>query len=397
MKEQIAQIAREMRTEYARILGYWTDNMQDPAGGFYGERDKHNRLLPDAPKGAILNARILWTFAAAGRVTGNPDYRRMAERAYNYIVDHFYDTANGGFYWSVDAQGRPLDTKKQAYAEGFCIYGLSEYYRMCGDRASLDLAIDTFRLIEKHFRDPKDGGYIEALAADWTPMADVRLSDKDENTPKSMNTHLHILEPYTNLFRAWPSDELRSAVEHCIGIFFDRIIDPATGHFNLFFDMEWRVMSRIDSYGHDIEGAWLLYEAIEAIGRRDLADKYRPACKRLVDVTIAEGFDGRSSVFYEKVDGHLDTDKHWWPQAEAMVGLADTWRLTGDDRYLELMAEVWRYVRAHLCDMQGGEWLWRVDRDGRDAYDDCKAGFWKCPYHNSRAILEVLHRIEHQH
>ena len=143
---------------------------------------------------------------------------------------------------------------------------------MCGDRASLDLAIDTFRLIEKHFRDPKDGGYIEALAADWTPMADVRLSDKDENTPKSMNTHLHILEPYTNLFRAWPSDELRSAVEHCIGIFFDRIIDPATGHFNLFFDMDWRVMSRIDSYGHDIEGAWLLYEAIEVIGRRDLAD-----------------------------------------------------------------------------------------------------------------------------
>lgn len=388
-------IAQEMKTEYARILKYWIDNMQDENnGGFYGERDKDNRIVADAPKGAILNARILWTFSAAGRVLGNEIYKVVAERAYKYIVDHFYDKENGGFFWSVDAKGVPIDTKKQAYAEGFCIYGLSEYYRMCGDKRSLDIAIETFNLIEKHFRDAKDGGYTEALAADWTPMADVRLSDKDANEPKSMNTHLHILEPYTNLYRAWPDAKLKDAIVHCINIFTDKIIDAKTGHFNLFFDMDWTVKSTIESYGHDIEGAWLIYEAAEAIGDVELMTMLKPICKRLVDITIADGFDKNSSVFYEKEGAHLDTDKHWWPQAEALIGLTDTWRLTGDQKYLDLMKNVWNFVKANICDMENGEWFWRVDKNGKVAYNDCKAGFWKCPYHNTRAMLEVLHRIE---
>lgn len=388
-------IAQEMKTEYARILKYWIDNMQDENnGGFYGERDKDNRIVADAPKGAILNARILWTFSAAGRVLGNEIYKVVAERAYKYIVDHFYDKENGGFFWSVDAKGVPIDTKKQAYAEGFCIYGLSEYYRMCGDKRSLDIAIETFNLIEKHFRDAKDGGYTEALAADWTPMADVRLSDKDANEPKSMNTHLHILEPYTNLYRAWPDAKLKDAIVHCINIFTDKIIDAKTGHFNLFFDMDWTVKSTIESYGHDIEGAWLIYEAAEAIGDVELMTKLKPICKRLVDITIADGFDKNSSIFYEKEGAHLDTDKHWWPQAEALIGLTDTWRLTGDQKYLDLMKNVWNFVKANICDMENGEWFWRVDKNGKVAYNDCKAGFWKCPYHNTRAMLEVLHRIE---
>lgn len=388
------QLKQSMKVEYANIMGYWIEKMQDHEnGGFYGERDDLDVLVPNAPKGMILNARILWTFAAAGRVFGKAEYKAMAERAYKYIVDKFYDKENGGFYWSVDAEGNPIDTKKQAYAEGFCIYGLSEYYRMCGDEKALQLAFETFELIEKHFRDPKDGGYTEALAADWTPMADVRLSDKDENTPKSMNTHLHILEPYTNLYRAKPTPELKEAIMHLIDVFRFKIIDSATGRFNLFFDMEWNNMSRIDSYGHDIEGAWLIYEAAEVIGDEALCEELKPICKRLVDITIEEGFDGEESIYYEKVGDHLDTDKHWWPQAEALVGLTDTWRLTGDESYLERMVKVWKYIGKYIVDHTHGEWVWRVNKEGQRAYSDCKAGFWKCPYHNSRAILEVLHRL----
>lgn len=388
------QFKQSLKVEYANIMSYWIEKMQDHEnGGFYGERDDLDVLVVDAPKGMILNARILWTFAAAGRIVGKPEYKAMAKRAYEYIVDKFYDKQNGGFYWSVDSKGNPLDTKKQAYAEGFCIYGLSEYYRMCGDERALELAFETFNLIEKHFRDGKDGGYTEALAADWTPMDDVRLSDKDENTPKSMNTHLHILEPYTNLYRAKQTPELKEAILHLIDIFRYKIIDKETGRFNLFFDMQWNSMSRMDSYGHDIEGAWLIYEAAEVLGDEELCEQLKPVCKRLVDITIEEGFDGEDSIYYEKVGEHLDTDKHWWPQAETLVGLADTWRLTGDESYLVRMVKVWRYIDKNIIDHSHGEWVWRVDKEGKRVYSDCKAGFWKCPYHNSRAILEVLHRI----
>ncbi len=387
-------IIEQMRAEYASIMGFWIGKMEDHEyGGFYGERDKDGDLVPDATKGAILNARILWSFSSAARNFDRPEYCEAANRAFCYLRDFFHDKKNGGFYWALDAKGNHVDTKKQAYAQGFCIYGLSEYYRLTHDPEAIRLATETYHLIEDHFRDRENGGYIEALAEDWTPMDDVRLSEKDENTPKSMNTHLHIIEPYANLYLAMPTPELKESILHCLDVFTQHIIDPATGHFNLFFDMKWNVMSKIDSYGHDIEGAWLLFEAAEAIKDEEYQEKLRPICKRLVDITIAEGWDG-NSIYYEKVNGHLDTDKHWWPQCEAMVGLADAWRLTGDMHYIELMEKVWNFICDKLVDRKRGEWLWRVDKNGRDCYKDTKAGFWKCPYHNSRAIVETIKRIK---
>ncbi len=388
------ELKTSLNVEYAHIMRYWLDKMQDnEQGGFYGERDKNDNLVVGAAKGCILNGRILWSFSSGARFFKNEEYQKAAKRAFDYIAEHFYDKKNGGFYWSLNADGSPLDTKKQAYAQGFMIYGLSEYYRLTGDSHAYTLAYETYELIEKHFRDRTNGGYIEALAADWTPMADVRLSDKDENTPKSMNTHLHILEPYTNLYRAKADARLKESIQHCIDIFTDKIINAETGRFMLFFDMEWKSQANIDSYGHDIEGAWLLYEAAEVIGDTERMERLRPISKRLVDITISEGFDGNSSVYYEKVDGHLDTDKHWWPQAEALVGLTDTWRLTHEEKYLELAKNVWKFICDKLVDRKGGDWFWRVNKDGQVAYDDCKAGFWKCPYHNSRAIIEVLQRL----
>ena len=184
------------------ILPYWLDRMTDPRGGFYGRRDGSDNLDADAPKGAILNARILWSFSAAALATGNPDYLAAATRARNYIADRFIDREFGGAFWSLNADGSPLDTKKQFYAIAFIIYGLAEYYRACGDEESLRLATELFDAIETHSRDRVKNGYIEATTHDWQPIADMRLSDHDANASKTMNTHLHILEGYTNLLRA---------------------------------------------------------------------------------------------------------------------------------------------------------------------------------------------------
>lgn len=390
------QLIEQLTAAHADILRFWIDNMVDnEKGGFYGEMDCDGNIKKDAQKGLILNGRILWTFAKAANTFGNDAYRKMADRAYDYLTTYFYDKKNGGFYWAVNADGTPADTKKQAYAEGFALYGLSEYYILTQDPKVIDLAYETYHLIEKHFRDPKFGGYTEASNADWSPIADVRLSDKEENLPKTMNTHLHILEPFTNLYRAKPSSELKESIVHCINVFKDKIIDPKTGHFILFFDMDWTPSKKmhIDSYGHDIEGAWLIYEAAEVIDDKALMETLKPVCRRLVDITLAEGFDGES-ISYEIVNGHLDTDRHWWPQAETLVGLADTYRLTGEQKYLDLLYKVWRFIDAHLVDHQNGEWYWRVNKDGNNVYRDMKAGFWKCPYHNSRAMVEVIQRLK---
>ena len=184
------------------ILPYWINKVQDPDGGFYGRVDGHDNVHPDAERGAVLNARILWAFAAAYRVLHKPEYLAAADNAYDYVTRHFIDPDFGGVYWSVDCHGGALDTKKQTYAIGFTIYGLSEYARATGSKESLAKAAQLFRDIEDHAFDKKHNGYIEALTREWEPIADMRLSDKDENGSRTMNTHLHILEPYTNLLRA---------------------------------------------------------------------------------------------------------------------------------------------------------------------------------------------------
>ena len=189
----------------SNILTYWIDRMVDPAGGFTVDATATMLSTRRLPKGAILNARILWTFAAAYRELHRPEYLDMATRAYDYIRDHFVDRQYGGTYWSLNPDGSPLDDKKQFYAIGFMIYGMAEYYRATGcEEEALALACELFVCIETHSRDRREGkeGYFEAATRSWQPIADMRLSDKDTNASKTMNTHLHIIEGYTNLLRA---------------------------------------------------------------------------------------------------------------------------------------------------------------------------------------------------
>jgi cellobiose epimerase len=391
------QLASELRAELYQILKYWQNNMVDADnGGFYGQRDAQNRLNAQATKGAVLNARILWTFSAAYRVTRDASFLETATRAYHYLLDKFWDKQNGGLFWELDCQGNVVNSRKQIYAQGFGIYGFSEYYRATGNTFALDKANELFALVEKHAFDPIHKGYIEALAADWKPLDDMRLSPKDANEPKSMNTHLHILEPYTNLLRAKHNNDLELKTASLVRVFLDKIIDNKTAHFILFFGMDWEVRSNIVSYGHDIEGAWLLTEAAYVLGNSALTAEVEAMAKRMVDAVIAEGTDTDGAIYYEKEHHHLDDDKHWWPQAEAMVGLAWMWRQTNSCDYAKRMEKSWRFIQNHIIDMQNGEWFWRTDKAGNPLLADDKAGFWKCPYHNSRALMEVIEILEHE-
>ena len=394
---RIETLKQEMREVLENnILRFWIDRMQDKEhGGFYGRIDNQNVLHPDADKGAILNARILWTFSAAYRVLGKPEYLEMASRAKQYFIDHFIDPEYGGVYWSVDYKGQPKDTKKQFYAIGFALYGLSEYARATNNQEALEIAIKLYRCIEEHALDKVHNGYIEAMTRDWQPTADMRLSDYDANYPKSQNTHLHIIEPYANLYRVWPSKELEAALRNIIGIFTDCILNPETHHLGLFFEMDWtRGAGRLESYGHDIECSWLMHEAALVLGDQQVLEKVEPIVQ-MVAKASEKGLNPDGSMIHEAnlTAKTVDDDLHWWVQAEAVVGFYNIYQHFGDASALDKALRCWQYTKEQLIDYEHGEWYWSRHRDGSLNSVDDKAGFWKCPYHNGRMCLEIIERV----
>ena len=391
--ETLKQEVREVLEN--NILRFWIDRMQDEEhGGFYGRIDNGNVLHADADKGAILNARILWTFSAAYRVLRKPEYLEMADRAKRYFIDHFIDPEYGGVYWSLDYKGQPKDTKKQFYAIGFAIYGLSEYARATNDQEALEQAINLYRCVEEHALDREHNGYIEAMTRDWQPIDDMRLSEYDANYPKSQNTHLHIIEPYANLYRVWPTARLGQSLRNIISIFTDKILNPETHHLDLFFEMDWtRGAGQLESYGHDIECSWLMHEAALVLGDRKVLAKVEPIVQ-MVAKASEKGLNPDGSMIHEAnlTAGTKDDDLHWWVQAEAVVGFFNIYQHFHDEAALEKALRCWQYTKDQLIDYQHGEWYWSRHPDGSLNTTDDKAGFWKCPYHNGRMCLEIMER-----
>ena len=419
MNSNITTLRNEVEHELtADILPFWMEKMADKAkGGFYGRIDGGDILHADAPKGAILNARILWTFSASYRLLRKPEYLETATRAKRYIIDRFYDKDFGGVYWSLTADGEPLDAKKQIYAQGFAVYGLSEYARATGDREALDYAVKLFETIEKYSFGDEKGGYVEAFTRDWQPIADMRLSDKDENTCKTMNTHLHILEPYANLYRVWKDARLERQLRNMIDLFVNKILNKETYHLDLFFDNDWHTDGNIISYGHDIEASWLLHEAALVLGDEGLLKRIEPV---IVSIARAadEGLNPDGSMIYESAqpilpDGEelaegdrcqslpsmgrlegLDKELHWWVQAENVVGHVNLYQHFGDEGALDTAVKCWQFIKDKLVDHANGEWHWSLMPDGTVNRRDDKAGFWKCPYHNGRMCMEIIERFK---
>lgn len=389
------RLKQELTEELHRdILPFWAGRMADPRGGFHGRMSGTNELDPEADRSAILCGRILWTFSAAYRTSGRQEYLAAATSARDYLLGHFLDRTYGGVFWSVTASGQPAETKKQFYALAFAIYGLSEYARATGDELSLGEASELFRIIEERSYDPENNGYEEAAARDWTPLGDVRLSDKEANEKKTMNTHLHILEAYTNLLRVWPDERLRRQTRNLLEIFLSRIVEPQSGHLGLFFDDRWQPKSGgCYSYGHDIEASWLLLETAAVLGDEAMYERTRACCARIADAAL-EGYQADGSLIYERRgDGTTDRERHWWVQAECAIGLFYLYRFHGREEALMLALKTWDYIRTHLIDREGGEWWWSILPDASINRTDDKAGFWKCPYHNGRMCMEIAAHI----
>ncbi|MCX5643085.1 MAG: AGE family epimerase/isomerase [Phycisphaerae bacterium] len=321
-------------------------------------------------------------------------------------------------------------TKKKIYGEAFCIYALAEYHRVFREPQALKQAVDVFELIEAHACDNRHGGYFEAMSRDWQPCEDMRLSDKDMNEKKSMNNHLHVLEGYTNLLCVWPDraltwrgrpglasrgrpalgseeegqgqtcpersrrDALATRLRELIGIFQRHVLNAEQIHLQHFFDEAWTPKSDSYTFGHDIEGSWLLCEAAEVLGDHCLLEEVQSVAVKMARAVLAEGLDKDGGLFYEGRDGQIvNPNKEWWPQAEAVVGFYNAWQLTRDRAFQVAAMRCWQFIQDRVVDRKHGEWFWCIRPDGTPDPAQPKVSPWKCPYHNGRCCLEIIHRV----
>ena len=385
-----------LERERDRIAAWWLAHGPDPAhGGFVGLIDADGRAHSGANKGIVMTTRILWFFSTLALQEDRADWRQAAERAYASLRDGFHDAAHGGVFWELAADGAVVADKKQSYAQAFAIYACVAWHRASGDAEPLDRAMQYFERLERRVRDRKHGGYLEALSRSWGTLYDLRLGAADMNAPKSANTHLHLLEAYTALQRATRSPLVEEALRHLVGLFFDRIAVTGRGPLGTFFDSRWNRLSELQSFGHEIEASWLLWDAVEALQDRRLSEHLFPLVLGLAEACLEHGIgpDGRLCEQRDPLGGQRADTSVWWVQAEALVGFLNAGRLSGEDRYRRAAEAVWRHIDARHIDHEGGEWFWWPPDEVGAGQLPYKAGFWKGPYHNGRAMIEAARHL----
>jgi mannobiose 2-epimerase len=406
---ELKSYQNKFNQELDNILTWWQDHSVDEkGGGFHGAADLEGNPVPDANRSCVLNARILWTFSAAAKMIGNADCGSVAGRAFAVISEKFTDQEFGGFYMALTSDNRVADDIKHTYAQAFVMYALSKYYEFEPSQGLLDRIQTTFQLLEEKTRDEQNLGYVEAFSRDWQPLEENRMADNNE--PRSMNTHLHVLEAYAALYRVWKDERVRERLEGLLHLFLSKII-RVNGHLGIFFDEDFNETESskgICSFGHDIEASWLLLEAAEILGDEEIISAMKKISVRMVDVVEREGVDKDGGLFLESVrfGSHLRSNKHWWLQAENLVGFMNAFELTGDGKYWETLKLSWDFVDRYVIDHDRGEWYTKVNRlgvpfltepeeDPSPYYrNDWKIDPWKCPYHNGRAMMELVMRIE---
>jgi mannobiose 2-epimerase len=375
------------------ILSFWLKNCIDPAGGFYGRVTNAGKPIADAPKGLVLNSRILWTFSAAYNMRNRSMYLKTADRAYEYLIANFRDKENGGYYWMLDAKGKPVDDKFELYGMSFVVYSLAEYSAAAKSKPALEQAVKLFDLILAKCHDGTGGGYFESFTRDWKPLPKSTMAYGIDGGVKTMNTHLHLLEAFTTLYRVYPEPKTKAALQELMDIFYDHILDPDKAYCRLFFERDWKNINDTISFGHDIEAAWLLCDAAEALGDAKQIEKTRAVAVKIADAVLKRGLDKDGGLLYEaNPDKITNPTKDWWPQAETLVGMLNAWQISKEPRFLDATLACWDFTQKNIIDKKFGDWYFSAAPSHPD--DALKVSEWKAPYHNGRACMELIKRIK---
>jgi mannobiose 2-epimerase len=385
------EIKRELLTH---IIPFWDKLLDKENGGFCGYAGHDLIVNRGAFKGAILHSRILWFYSSCYLMFRDDEYLAKARHCYDFMVKHFLDRESGGLFWSVNVKGVPVNPMKHGYCNAFFIYALASFYEATRDSAALNNAMRMFEIVETRLVDTI--GYRESCDRDWNTIENDELSENGIKADKTMNTILHLIEAYTELFRVSNNGDVLSRLEFLLKLTYVKIYDPSRQRLSVFFDRDMNPIGDVHSYGHDIEAAWLIGRAIDVAGDSfppELNQKIREMNQALVEKVDEVAFCESGAMYYESVDGFVNKTRTWWVQAEAFVGFLDAYRLSGKQRYLDRATGLWEYIKAYMIDRrQGGEWYNELTKD-HIPKELPVADEWKCPYHNGRMCLEALTRL----
>lgn len=374
------------------IIPFWEKMEDNEYGGYYGFMDFNLNVDKKYEKGCILNSRILWFFSSAYNLLGDKKLLKCADHAWEFMRDYCADKENGGVYWSVTYDGNVLDSTKHTYNQAFAIYALSAYYEASKCKEALELANSLFERIEDTCTD--EYGYLEAFTVDWKPESNEKLSENGLLADKTMNTLLHVLEAYTEFYRVTKEEKVAVALKNILKQFADNVYNDKTGHLEVFFDTQMNTISDLYSYGHDIEASWLLDRACEVLDDKEITDKMKHIILTIAENVYKIAYDGKA-INNECFKGVVDTTRVWWVQAESIVGFYNCYQETGNDKYIKIADELWRYIKEYIIDKRiGSEWFWDINIDNEPESRKPIVEPWKCPYHNGRMCMEIIRRIK---
>ena len=405
--------ARALRAKIDALLReeltkHWYPRALDrDRGGFHQTYARDWKALPDDNAFLVYQSRMTWTAAAFAEYAKDQrdDYAKYARHGVEFLDRTMRDGEHGGFHFIVGSDGKvdpKLGDEKHVYGTAFALYAASKAREATGDDLALKVARDAFDWLERHAHDKQSGGYFEALTRDGTPILTYDpaspVSKRADRLNvyygfKSMNSHIHLLEALAAFSRVDPRPVVKERLEETLAIVRDRIaVEP--GALNLYLTRDWRATPAHDSFGHDVETAYLLVEASEALGRPDDAKTWRVA-RSLVDHALDFGWDETHGGFYDKGDAFAgrayDTTKVWWTQAEGLNALLLMQTKYGreTDRYWRAFLKQWSFIERYQLDPVHGGWFGDVTREGKLIGDGNKASQWKANYHTSRALMNV--------
>ena len=409
-REKLLDLQTRMQKNVTEnILPFWLTHMvDDENGGFWGMVDDDLNPVKNAPKAVVLNCRMLWTYSEAYRVLGDEQCARMAQRAFNYVSEHFWDKDLGGVYWMINYKGVPLELEKRTYGQAFIIYSMAEYYMAFKDPKALDLAMETFRLVNQHVK-YENGGYADSVQRDWNKDFWVwRWVMNALGAPKLLNSHLHLFEATITLYEATQSPEVGNVLKEFLLFLLNVAFDTNLHHLKAGMDEEGNRIDNEISFGHDSECSYLLVQAAQLLGEPELLKRAQGTALDIMDHVYAEGLDPVYGGMYNEKDavsGHVDKAKIWWVQAEGITAFMNCFQITGDEKYLDAAISIWNYTDKYVVDHEKGEWLAVGIEPGRSEETiasglNCirmcagKASKPKCPYHNSRTCFEIMRRAD---
>lgn len=388
------QIDAELRT---KVLPYWYDTTQDKTNGGYllADDSVRGRTLP-TEKQLVSQSRMVWGFAHAhlkGYSDDRRNYREAARQGYEFLLAHFRDPVNGGYFWRLDRAGKVTDDHKVLYGEAFVIYAFVEYYWASGDRPALQHAMDLYRLIQAKGHDREHEGWYEHFTRDWQPLlAPYAGSEVEVPGYKSANAHLHWMEALAELYYATKDRDVKVSLEEAVKINATYFYPKNAGESCFHRQLDWKPVTDPKSaglsYGHNVEFAWLMVRAEDVQGKTPSWDHFEAHLKH----ALKYGYDHQRGGLYERGEDDrpaTKADKVWWVQSEMLAALTDALRHQPNPAYTRALEQLIDFVWKYQVDPRDGIWLDTVTAEGRPKSTG-KAHAWKANYHDVRGMVKFV-------